>query len=454
MKEGSKAKAAAARTAFLDALGPWYSLDNAASIMPSVSNQKRTNLFGFAATFHEEIDRATLRQALDATLARFPYFNVELRRGLFHEYLVPRSDPMPLSPYSPQAPLIDYDVNKRGHAVMRVCTEGRKLRCEFHHSLTDGTGGMRFFKNFIVEYLRIRGHSGAGCEDFALGVISGGDPEIYDLSGAPEAFENEDAFVRHFDSELPAPGNPPRAYQPPVHPLLPDKYRVTCGIVPLDAFRGKAKEYGVSVTEFLAAVYMDVLQELWLSAPPSLRRRQRRFIVVNLPVNMRKLFRTDTNRNFSLVANVSQDMRLGPRAFADIAARAHYKLRYEADALNLGRDITRNVGASRSLWFRLIPLPVKKLLYRFFFSFFGSDLYSGSISNIGAISLPAWAACHVERIEFLPSPYTDKVNAGVMSWKDSIYINFGSLDVSSEIERLFFTRLRKMGLHVKIECNL
>lgn len=440
-------------TAFHDIVGPWYSLDNAASIMPSTSDSTSTHLFGLAVTFEEDVDRGILRMALDATVARFPYFAVELRRGLFWPYLVPHRNGVPIEDDVPSAPLIDYDVNRHGHCLFRVRVGGRRLLCEFHHSIADGTGGMRFLKNLVVEYLRLKGLAPEGA-DRGSEALAAGDPDIYDLGASPGPEENEDAYDRYADTGLPSPENPPVAYSPRRHWIGKHRYRITCGIIPLPDVLSKARELRVSVTELLAATYLDALQELWLRATPARQRRQRSTIVIDLPVNLRQHFPTGTNRNFSLTAQVTQDMRLRKRDFEDIVRRAHHEFRNANDARAFGRQIARNVGASRSLAFRLIPFPAKELLYRFLFRFFGSSIYSGSISNLGSVSLPPWAAAQVRRFDFLPSPYVNKGDIGVLSWKGFLHVSLGSMDTSRELERLFFSRLRKVGLQVRIETNL
>jgi len=440
-------------TTFHDLLGPWYSLDNAASIMPSTSDSTSTHLFGLAVTFRDEVDRAVLRQALDATVARFPYFAVELRRGLFWPYLVPHKGIVPIEEDISSAPLIDYDVNRRGRCLFRVRVGGKRVLCEFHHAIADGTGGMRFLKNLVVEYLRLAGRAPAGAMRGSADLTAG-DPDIYDLDSLPAPDESEDAYDRHADPGLPSPEQPPQAWSPRRSFLGKHRYRITCGIVPLDEARAKARGLGVSITELLVATYMDALQELWLRAGPARQRLQRPTIVIDIPVNLRQHFPSGTNRNFSLTAQVRQDMRLRRRDFEDMATRAHHEFRNANDARAFGRQIARNVGASRSLAFRLIPFPLKEVLYRFLFRFFGSSIYSGSISNLGAAALPAWAVEHVERFDFLPSPYVNKSDIGVLSWKGLLHISLGSMDGSRELERLFFTRLRRLGLHVRLECNL
>ena len=173
-------------TTFHDLLGPWYSLDNAASIMPSTSDSTSTHHFGLAVTFREEVDRDILRRALDATVARFPYFAVELRRGLFWPYLVPHKGIVPIEDDIPSAPLIDYDVNRRGSCLFRVRVRGRRILCEFHHAIADGTGGMRFLKNLVVEYLRLSGKAPPGALRGSADLAAG-DSDIYDLGSRPAA---------------------------------------------------------------------------------------------------------------------------------------------------------------------------------------------------------------------------------------------------------------------------
>lgn len=437
-----------AQTRFDDEGGTWYSLDNAGLIMPAVSDAVMPNLFRLSATLDEELDQRLLDTALATVARRFPYFVVELRKGLFWHYLVPHGAPLHVEADS-IFPMQDYDVNRRGRCLFRVRVSGRRVACEFHHSITDGTGGMRFLKNLVAEYARLRwsGEAPGG----GAGVSA--DEDLYDLDAQPSAEEYEDAYTRHYHGEYPPPRDLPRAYRPHSIPLPRFVYRVTCGVVPLEAALAKAKEYGASLTELLAATYIDSLQELWLAAPGR-SGRKRGHISLSIPVNMRKLYPSKTNRNFSLLTFLTQDMRLGPRSFDEIVKRAHHQLRFETDVRTMGSQLSRNVGAAKIFFFRLLPLPLKNLALKGLYSSYGEGLYSGSISNIGAIGLPGWIAAHVERFDFVPSPTRGKTNIGALSWKGSLYITFGSLGRSREIERLFFCRLRKLGLHVRIECNL
>jgi NRPS condensation-like uncharacterized protein len=439
-----------ARTGFLDATGPWYILDNAGTIMPAVSDSVGTSLFRVSATIDVPVNLNALQSALERVGRRFPYFTVELRRGAFWYYFEPSTQPLKVQADA-DSPSQDFNINSRGTCLFRVRARERRIACEFSHALTDGTGGLRFLKNLLAEYFRIR-----GVTDAVTGSgVGHDDPDIYDLDETPPHEEYEDAYNRYFTEEYPAPDRLHRAFHLRSPQLPRHQYRITCGIIPLEPALAKARAMGASLTELFAAAYLDAFQALWMSASPRARARQRPKIAVEVPVNMRKFYPTKTNRNFSLFVLSTQDMRLGPRDFPDIVSRVHHQLRFEMDERTIAQQISRNVSGSRNVAVRLVPLWLKDFFAKLLFSALGDDLLSGFVSNLGPVTMPEAYAEHIERFDFLPAPgIFNKTSASVVSWKGNIYFSFGSLATSREIERVFFTRIRSLGLPVRIECNL
>ena len=431
------------RISFSDEVGEWYCLDNAALIMPSVSDAVSTYLFRLSATIDEAVHIPSLQLALEKTARRFPYFCVELKQGFFWNYLEPHKA-APRVVADQASPCLGFNMHARNLLLFRVRAKNRTIACEFSHVLTDGTGGLRFLKNLLVEYFRLRG--------LAPGIFS--DSDLYDLDSPPEYGENEDAYNRYFPEKYPHPSPEKPAFKVNSDRLPSGHYRVITGAVPLDAALGVAQKFGVSLTELFAAAYFEALQEIWLASARK-KRRIRPRIAIEVPVNMRKFLETKTNRNFSLFVHLEQDMRLGNRSFEDILLRVHHALRYEVDGPSMARHIARNVMGERMLLIRLIPLALKTPLMRFLYAHYGADRISGVLSNLGQVSLPASIADRVRRIDFTLGPSKAcKVHASFLSWGGTLYVNFGSLLLSREIERLFFVRLRRLGLPVHVECNL
>ena len=427
---------------FRDEGGDWYALDNAAIIMPAVSRGVDTSLFRLSATLRAPVRLAALQAALDRTAARFPYFVVELRRGFFWHHLVPHRR-RPRVEADPTSPCQGFDMGRRGTLLFRVRARDRTIACEYSHIITDGTGGLRFLKNLVAEYLR----------QIDGGAMTGSDPDLLDLDAPPDPEETEDAYNRHYPGRYPFPPAEPFAF----HlggPLLPKgSYRVTTGVIPLAPALAKAREFGVSLTELLVAAYLEALQNLWFAAPERERRRAST-LSVEVPVNMRAFCPTRSNRNFSLFVHASLDLRLGRREFPEIVAKVHHQLRHDIDLQGMKRHMTRNVRGGRALFIRAIPLVLKAPVMKYLYARFGMSIISGVLSNLGAVTLPEPYASSVERFTIAPPPSRlTRTGAVCLSWKDRLFLSFGSLGRERELERLVFTRLQALGLDVALECN-
>ena len=433
----------------VDEVGEWYALDNAAIIMPAVANTVTTSLFRFEAELDAPIDLDAMRRALEATSERMPYFNVTLRRGLFWYYFEPCKSPPPLHPDSP-SPSQNWDINRRGTRLFRIRCEENRVAGEFSHAMTDGTGGLTFFKTLLANYFLAKGIE-PGVE---LGAGEWSDILARDASlpraAAPDEFE--DAYQRHFPRGLPFPDTAPNAFHMKCPVLAKGCYRVIDGTLSASAALDVAKRYGVSLTELMVAVYLDSLQRLWHESVP---RPREPFIAVEVPINLRALFPSRTYRNFSLFVLVGEDMRLGTRGFEELVARTHYQMKLEYDRMSIAKHLSRNAGSARSLAVRVVPLGIKDIFARILFAKFGETMLSGFISNLGSVKMPPGFAPHIRSFGFIPAPsLTTMTNASMLSWGDELRISFGSLARPRRLERYFFERLRSVGLRASVRCRL
>jgi hypothetical protein len=420
----------------------WFKLDNAAILFPTVASESITTLFRMQITLRSPINVTMLQEALDAIHPRYPYFLVRLRSGLFWYYfeLIGKK---PLLMADSRYPNQNIRIKKGGGFLFRVRAYRDRIAVEFSHILTDGSGAMRFLRSLVAEYLRLK-------EGIELG-----DDELRDASidrpGSPvPAEEFEDAFRRYYDPSVPSPDPMPPAFHIPGTFEKNGIYHVTTAILPLKASLAKAKEKGATLTELLCAVYLASLQEMWLAS----RKPKSPFLRLMVPVNLRKLFPSVTMRNFSLYVIPGIDMRLGRYEFDEILGLVVHYMRSNVNKKELSRQIQRNVSGAMNPLIRMMPLFIKKPGGQFLYRKFGENLYSGCISNLGSADLPGALASFAEKIEFIPTgtPVT-KTNVAVVSFGDSLYVSFGSLLKERELERLFITRLVKLGLKARVESN-
>jgi NRPS condensation-like uncharacterized protein len=417
----------------------WYRLDNAALIYPSIQSDRTTTMFRLSMTLKDKINPQELQKALESVIERFPFYRVRLRRGFFWYYLE----------HNPRMPRIEKDVRypmRRLHPkigtrfLFRVCYWENRVAVEFCHVLTDGTGGLTFLKALVYEYLTRMGKDVGDAEDIPV------------VSQTPSAEEAEDAYQKFYKSTLPLPDKGRRAFHVPGRLALPGVIFITTGIMPLDAVLAKAKSYNVSVTALLVAVYMDALQEL--QDMKIAKNTKKRPVALQVPVNMRGIYPSKTLRNFSLFVIPEIDPRLGKYSFEEILQIVRQTMLTQTNEKAISRYLSRNVGGQRNWVVRLAPLAFKKLLMPFLYTRMGEALYSGTLSNLGLIKLPQGMAREVERVDFmLGNNPMNKNGCGVCSFGDRLIINFSRITTHAEVERLFFTRLIKMGIPVRIETN-
>lgn len=77
-----------------------------------------------------------------------------------------------------------------------------------------------------------------------------------------------------------------------------------------------------------------------------------------------------------------------------------------------------------------------------------------TLSNIGQVKVPDEMAKYITRFDFIlgvqaAAPY----NCGMLSYGDTIYINFIRNIQDAELERHFFAVLQESGLPVTVESN-
>ena len=61
---------------------------------------------------------------------------------------------------------------------------------------------------------------------------------------------------------------------------------------------------------------------------------------------------------------------------------------------------------------------------------------------------------YIERFDiYMGQPFSSRTNCAIISFEDILTVNFASSIVETDVERYFFGRLVKDGIHVKIESN-
>jgi hypothetical protein len=415
----------------------FWPLDNSAVFMASISGRLSPYMFRVSCELDDIIDLPSLEAALSRCMPRFPSFATELRVGFFWYYLEPLSKPLRVTADT-RYPVEYLSLRKQGRHLVRVRAYATRISCEFHHLLTDGTGAIEFLRSLVAEYLTLRG---VACDDWE-GIR---DPRSSVLPG-----ELVDSYAELALGKVPLPDPLSSAFHLSGACYRGLAYRVTSGTLSVAETLALARARGVTLTELLAACYLAALQDIHESKTDTRWKPIR----IQVPVNIRRFYQSETIRNFFLFITVTIDRRLGHWEFDEILERVRGEFRVNLTRKELSRQIRRNGRWERSVYTRLVPLAVKTPVLKLVARLSANRPFSGSVSNLQAVRMPVPFAARIRRFDVLPSRCRGVgANMGVVSWNDTLSITVGNVLLGREFERNFFRRLSGLGLSVRVESN-
>ena len=324
------------------------------------------------------------------------------------------------------------------HYLIRIYYHQCRIALEAHHSLGDGTGGMCVLQTITAVYLRLLGHD-ISCGGFVLDVNEEPDPE-----------ELEDAYIRYANAKVrpPRPGEKTyrvRGTKEPFYTL-----NIIDGVMSVKEVAAVAAKYNATITEYLNACLLHAL----LQKQENEWHLKLRPVKLAMPVNLRRFFPSKTLRNFITMVYPSIDPRLGEYTFEEIITQVHYYMRYYINNKFLRGDITTNAATQQNPFIRVVPLFIKDFVVRSFYTKVQDKNSSAGLTNMGSIKVPENMKPFIERFDiYMGQPFSSRTNCAIASFEDILTINFASSIKEADVERLFFCKLVKDGIHVKIESN-
>jgi len=413
----------------------WYRLDNAGRIFPGQNTSYWSNTFRVSIELKEEIDPDVLKIALDRTIRRLPGFNVRIRRGAFWYYFEKNENSCPVRE---DVKNFCYRINYKEDKgfLIRVFYYGKKISVDIYHALCDGYGGTVFLSTMAAEYLRLKGH------DISHNTM------VLDVNAEPSEEETEDSYKRYADSRDKYNYLDDWVYHRRGTKLPTHMTNFSVGTMSFRQVHAVSKSYGVTATELLAAVLLDVHYRKMLSECKSKKK-----VSVQIPVNLRKAFPSSTLRNFVLCLRAQLDPREEEYTFGEILDCVSTQLRKVNNADFLNAMFTKNVKMDKQVA-RFIPLPLKDFFIGIGFQLTAEKSTSTLISNLGNIALPEDMMPCIERFFFYTGPgIVNGARCGVATVGDKLTFTFSNCYKEGDIERDFFSSLKKLGIDVTVETN-
>ena len=412
----------------------WEKLDNTAHLFPVIAGESMTSVYRISITLKEEIDPALLQQALDTVLPRFPGFDLRLRTGFFWNYFEENGKQAPRVQEESHFPCRYIRPNRNNNYLFRVTYHRCRINLEVFHVLTDGMGGLNFIRELCYQYLRLK------------------HPELQDKMGdafnAHTSLNREDSFIKNFRRKAKKGYQSKRAYLIEGEHLPAGDLGVMHGYVELSALKALCKSRGLTINEYLVSCFIWSIYTECLCSAPSLKP-----IRVAVPVNLRPYFNSITSKNFFVFTSVEFHPQREDHSFEEIQQAVKESMKAQLDREHLEKLMSYNVANEKSLLARLTPLPLKRIVMRQVYKV-SALANTSTLTNIGAIPIseeykPYISAFHA----FLPTSKGQPIRSTVCSYEDRLTFSF-SYDIrDTSVQRGFFRRISRDGLHVQLESN-
>ena len=420
----------------------WLKLDNAAKLFPAIMSGELTSVFRITALLKKPIRFSKIKEAVEITSRRFPYFSVSLGSGLFWYYLEFNKQ-LPRIQTEEKIPCTAFAAKRKNEPLYRILVKENRISVEFIHILTDGGGAFEYLKSLLYTYFRLNGITILSAEGIIL-------PESPINEG-----EMEDGYKRFFKKKIPPPGKLTKAWHLPFKLNDKPRLRVTRTIIDLCKLLEIARSHNVSVTEYIVSVYLFSLEKIYLEEKEKVKKQGRGVLRIEVPVNLRKKFPSITMRNFSLFVLPEIDLRLGVYSFDEILNIVKYQLQTGADIKQITRFLSQNVGHEKSPFIRFLPLFVKSMAISAVYRRLGSNQCSGILTNLGVVKLPGQMEELIDSFELVPTPPNThvKISCAMVTFKDQLRLNFGNVSGSTSFEMHFLRHLTESGIPVKVLKN-
>lgn len=405
----------------------WTRLDNAAKIFPSAVKNTDTQVFRFSCELYEKVDPILLQTALDDTIKLFDVFRCVLKRGVFWYYLE-STDIRPLVKQEYKKPCSEIYNRDKKTLLFEITYFENRINLEAFHSLTDGTGAVNFLKTIVTKYLS----------------LSHSIPEPSTDYGASSSEMEDDSFRKYYSgNKSKLDKKIRRSYR--LHlPKLPDNgIRAITGFVDTKSLIDAAHRHGGSVTAFICGVFIMAIKE------QATIRSLKRPIVINVPVNLRKYFKSETARNFFGLFPTEYKCEK-ETTLSEVVKKIDQDIKKSLKPDEIYKNIDSYSSVENNPFARVTPLFFKD--YALSLAYDLSDLKAtATVSNIGIVTIPDEIKDFVRSFGFYAG--TSKIQACVTSYNLNTTICFTSPYISTQIQMEFFRTLVKEQIDVEITAN-
>ena len=412
----------------------WDKLDNTANLFPVIATEDMSNVYRISVTLTEDIDRVLLQEALNRILPQFLGFRMRLKMGFFWYYFEENTKPAPIVREEYSYPGAYINKSKNNQYMFRVTYYGKRINLEVFHALTDGSGGIIFLKELVYQYLRLKY------------------PELLEVEkdkiSSGIFLDQEDSYVKNFKRGHEKVYNSDRAVTLKGEKFPKGEIGVIHGYMPVDQLKAASKSYGVTINQYLVAVFVYSVYREYLKGLPS-----KHPICCCVPVNLRPYYDSHTMKNFFAMVSAVFKPEKEDYTLEEVIKIVADNLKEQITPENLNNIMSYNVSNEQNWILRAVPLVIKNFALKQVYGM-SAKATTATITNIGNIDIKEPYRKYVENFYVILSMSKGQnIKAGVCSYNGVLTFTFSTNLISTAIQKRFFQIISKNGVDVGIETN-
>ncbi len=417
-------------------LPAWEKLDNTALLFPVIATEGMSNVYRISATLTEEVDPEALTEAQDKVLSHFLNFRMRLRSGVFWYYFEENDMKYPAVKEENDFPGSYINKSKNNQYLFRVTYYKKRINLEVFHALTDGFGGLVFFKELLYQYLRIK------------------HPEILNVEkdqiSSGIFLDKEDSYLKNFkqSKDHSAAYKSKKAITLKGEKLPTGTMGVIHCYLPFVEMKAAAKKYGVTLNQFLVGTYVYAIYKEYLRGDVS-----KTPINCCVPVDLRSYYNSHTLKNFFVMIAAIFRPEKEDYSYEEVLHIIADCLKSQINPEHLNDILSYNVSNEKNKFLRLVPLFLKNIAIRHVYeaTAFGT---TSTLTNVGKVELREPYEPYVEHFyAMLSMSKGQNMKGAVVTYKDTMILTFSTILADLSILRTFFACLRDEGVHVAVDTN-
>lgn len=406
----------------------WRSLDNAAKLFSAASSPKDTRVFRFYCELKEEVKEEILQEALNQTIQKYPVFLSVMRKGLFWHYLE-KSELRPVVREEYKEPCSSLYVRDKKTLLFEVTYYEKRINFEVFHALTDGTGATEFLRELVKNYLYL---------------IHEEDLEPVELSNQYLTVKDQedDSFSRYYDPDFPRKKKKKiRAVQIKKGGKGYEELQINEASMSVKELLGIAREKKVSMSVLLTAAFICAIHE------EMSRMQEKKPVILMVPVNLRKIFPSDSMLNFFGYIEPGYQFGGGKDSFEDVLEAVKLYFQENLSKEHMPGRMNELIAIEKHKILKWAPLELKNRCIRAGAKMAEQEV-TAVLSNMSVVKMPEDYAQYIEKFGVYTS--TNRTELCICSFQDTLSLGFTSRYDSTNIQRNFYRILKELGASVKV----